>query len=68
MDNVTLHAFLTELTTWFTFTDDQFDEAAISKVSTDSNHMFRKLVADWIVGIYDEDLNALKQNTLNFLK
>jgi hypothetical protein len=63
-----IYDFMQELRTWIEFDRSDLELAKRSACVSSDNPEFAKLIKDFQDGVYDDDLEALEQKTLNILK
>ncbi len=56
-----------EIMTWHTFTEEQLLKAKDSLKTESNNKDLRRLVAKWMLGEYDEDMETLVQKIENLI-
>ena len=66
MATITIHDFLSELTSFIVISDEIMNKAKESKL-TSKNGKVKHLLVHWSKGTYDEDVDTLVQELKNLL-
>ena len=67
IDGTSLYDFMQELRTWIDFDRSDLELAKRSSVNSSDDPDFGGLISYFQNGLYDDDLEALEQDTLKFL-
>jgi hypothetical protein len=59
---------LNELSTWFSYSDEEITAATKSNITTDNTPEFARFVSDWGAGDYDEDSCQADRELKYFIK
>jgi hypothetical protein len=55
IQKTTLHEFMGEINTYATIEESVMTKAKESDITTVNNRSLKRLVSDWVNGVYDED-------------
>ena len=64
----TLSSMLREMQTWVTVSEDTIKKADSLGINTNNSKLFKRLVNDWINGMYDEDPELLTNKLIYLIK
>lgn len=64
----TLSSMLQEMQTWVTVSEDTIKKADSLGINTNNSKVFKRLVNDWINGMYDEDPELLTNKLIYLIK
>lgn len=66
-DPTSLYDMLQEMMTWVPISPEDLNKARSSDINTTNSPQLKRLVRDWVNGIYDEDPEILVQELQNLI-